>query len=275
MNYPKNFKTTDRFFNPYKFDRGNFTLKGLINSSKTYSDFMGRFELATSQFIDICKLLGIKDSDLFEYSTYGKILYKEDAIYTERCIRRYGCGYDMEKTYYNIYIVVNQFASLALNKVAEYVVLNRFPFLKKYTINVKRFKDDINEIASLNLNTKVSSLDSIVLFHNELTIADLIRLFTDSDYKDSSYDKSLVCVYENGRIFITLPTANNSALYIEYKDLANKDIESILKRHVFSIPYYDENGEQIKGKWFEGEQKDAPYFDCEMVNDILSNIKDS
>ena len=114
-------------------------------------------------------------------------------------------------------------------------------------------------------------MDDLVLFENNITIADLYKLCRNKEYKNSYYNKSLVKVYENGHIFIELP--NKGSLFLMYSDLVNKDIVSILKRHVFSIPYYNENGEQIKGKWFEGNQEDAPYFDCEMVKDVLLRIR--
>ena len=58
------------------------------------------------------------------------------------------------------------------------------------------------------------------------------------------------------------------SLYLKIEDFLNKDWDAVEKRHVFSILLYDENGEQIKGKWFKGEQKDAPYFNCDLVNEL-------
>ena len=40
---------------------------------------------------------------------------------------------------------------------------------------------------------------------------------------------------------------------------------AIENRNIFSICLYDENDKLIKGKWFKGKQKDAPYFDNEKV----------
>ena len=35
-----------------------------------------------------------------------------------------------------------------------------------------------------------------------------------------------------------------------------------------SIFYIDENGEQIKGKWFSGKQSDSPYFNQPLVKEV-------
>lgn len=273
--FPKNFKIADRNFNPYRFELGNdYSLEYLLNNFDSYKEFMQRFGISTRKFMLICKKLSIPVSDLFEYSTYGGVgygvLFKVNAIYTEKWVASYGCGRYVT-TYHNIYIVPNEFRSLALHKVAEYVALDKFPFLRAYTKYVKRFNDNINTLGNISLNTEVSKLDDFVLVENDITIADLYKLCKHKEYKDSYYHKSLVKVYENGHIFIELP--NNGSLFLMYSDLVNKDIVSILNRNVFSIPYYDEKGNQIPKKWFEGKQEDAPYFDCDMVKDILLRIR--
>lgn len=276
IHFPKNFRITDRNFNPYRFELGgDYSLEYLLSNFDSYKEFMQRFGISVRKFMLICKKLSIPASDLFEYSTCGAggygVLFKENAIYTEKWVSS-AWGGRMVKTYYNIYIVPNQFRSLALDKIAEYVVLDKFPFLRAYTKYVKRFNDDVKELFSnISLKTEISKLDDSVLFENNITIADLYKLCRNKDYKDSYCHKSLVKVYENGHIFIELP--NKGSLFLMYSDLVNKDVVSILNRNVFSIPYYDEKGNQIPKKWFEGKQEDAPYFDCEMVKDVLLRIR--
>lgn len=273
IHFPKNFRITDRNFNPYRFELGDdYSLEYLLSNFDSYKEFMQRFGISTRKFMLICKKLLIPASDLFEYSAFGGygVLFKEKAIYTEKWVSSYYGG-KMVKTYYDIYIVPNQFKSLALNKVAEYITFDKFRFLLGYTKCVKRFNDNINMLDNISLNTEVSKLDDMALFENNITIADLYKLCKDKDYKNSYYKKSLVKVYEDGHIFIELP--NKGSLFLMYNDLVSKDVVSILNRYVFSIPYYDENGNQIPNKWFEGKQGDAPYFDCDMVNDILLRIR--
>lgn len=271
IHFPKNFKITDRDFNPYRFELGNdYSLEYLLNNF--YKEFMQRFGISTHKFMLICKKLSIPVSDLFEYSAFGGygVLFKANAIYTEKWVSSYYGG-KYVTTYYDIYIVPNEFRSLALDKIAEYVALDKFPFLRGYTKYVKRFNDEISRLDNITLNTNVSKLDDLVLFENNITIADLYKLCKYKNYKDSFYHKSLVKVYENGNIFIELP--NKGSLFLMYSDLVNKDVISILNRNVFSIPYYDEKGNQIPQKWFEGKQEDAPYFDCDMVKDVLLRIR--
>ena len=57
-----------------------------------------------------------------------------------------------------------------------------------------------------------------------------------------------------------------------FEDLLNKDWKSIMEKHVFSICLYDENGEIIHNKWYEGKQKDAPYFNNELVNRFKNDL---
>ena len=276
IHFPKNFKITDRNFNPYRFELGgDYSLEYLLSNFDSYKEFMQRFGISVRKFMLICKKLSIPASDLFEYSACGggeySVLFKEKGIYTEKWVYSRGCG-NIVKTYHNIYIVPNQFRSLALDKIAEYVALDKFPFLRAYTKYVKRFNDDVKELLNnISLKTEVSKLDDVALFENNITIADLYKLCRNKDYKDSYCHKSLVKVYENGHIFIELP--NKGSLFLMYSDLVNKDVVSILNRHVFSIPYYDEKGNQIPKKWFEGKQEDAPYFDCDMVKDVLLRIR--
>lgn len=273
IHFPKNFKITDRNFNPYRFELGgDYSLEYLLSNFDSYKEFMQRFGISVRKFMLICKKLSIPASDLFEYSAFGGygVLFKEKGIYTEKWVSSYYGG-KMVKTYHNIYIVPNQFRSLALDKIAEYVVLDKFPFLRAYTKYVKRFNGEISRLDNITLNTNVSKLDDVALFENGITIADLYKLCKDKEYKDSYYHKSLVKVYENGHIFIELP--NKGTLFLMYSDLVNKDVVSILNRNVFSIPYYDEKGNQIPKKWFEGKQEDAPYFDCDMVKDVLLRIR--
>lgn len=273
IHFPKNFKITDRNFNPYRFELGgDYSLEYLLSNFDSYKEFMQRFGISVRKFMLICKKLSIPVSDLFEYSAFGGygVLFKEKGIYTEKWVSSYYGG-KYVTTYYDIYIVPNQFRSLALDKIAEYVALDKFPFLRAYTKYVKRFNDNINTLDNISLNTEVRKLDSMALFENNITIVDLYKLCRNKEYKDSYYHKSLVKVYENGNIFIELP--NKGSLFLTYNDLVNKDVVSILNRNVFSIPYYDEKGNQIPKKWFKGKQEDAPYFDCDMVKDVLLRIR--
>lgn len=268
MSLPKNFRVADKEFKPYGVkDLGQHNLAELLDTFPTFKEFTQRFKISSRKLMIICKKLSIRLNDLFEYSTWGEALYKKNAIYTEKWVSG-----SMVKTYYDIYIIPNQFVSLSLNKVAEYIVFAKFPFLSGYTKCVKRFNDDVKELLNgISLKTEVNKLDDFVLLENNITIADLYKLCKHKEYKDSYYNKSLVNIYENGHIFIELP--NKGSLFLTYNDLVNNDIVSVQNRHVFSIPYYDEKGNQIPKKWFEGKQEDAPYFDCEMVKDILLRIR--
>ena len=62
------------------------------------------------------------------------------------------------------------------------------------------------------------------------------------------------------------------SLYIPTKAFLEKDWEAIKNVKVSGVCLYDDNGELIKGKWFEGKQKDAPYFKYPLVEEFRKKM---
>ena len=236
---------------------------------------MVAFKCTADEIISIVDKLGITDKSLFEYQTYPTpFLVSSSDIYTVKY--DWVCGNRKEvKTFYDVYISASTYVSLALNDIARELMFTRFPYFNEapFVEVEKRFKDNINNLTK-NVNTKLSDIEHDIIFDNDLTIKDLINLYLDEGYKDSVTAKSLVSVYSEGdNIYLKLcGMPKNYSLQIPVKALFEKDWIAIENEHVFSICLYDDNGELIKGKWFEGKQKDAPYFKYPLVEEFRKKM---
>jgi hypothetical protein len=272
---PKNYKYSGAkniTLYPLKLSETHYNRKQLLSEMKTYKEFMERFNCSVDELCEILDKCGIQDNSLFEYTTCAFNDYypiAKDYIFTSNFVNKCG-SWKEEKTYYDIYLCHNQYSSLALNVVAEELIKRRFPFLSlpPFTKIEKRFKDNIKELPS-TINAKVKDIDSSILFDNNLTIGDLIKLYTDDSFADSDIEKPLYNVYADGSVYIEIDESKGGwSVGTTFAELLNKDWKAIEERKVFSICLYDENGEQIKGKWFNGKQKDAPYFNDPLVKEL-------
>ena len=274
----KNFKYTDSHnINVFFVNCAEtpYSRRQLLSEMSTYTKFMELFDCSLDELCEILDAYGVQDKDLFEYTiTKTNYLIATDYIYTTKEIRQ-GYTYREIKTYHNIYLCCNQFASLVLNKVARELVKRRFPYLTlpPFTTMEKRFTENIKDLPK-TLRAKVKDIDHSILFDNDLTIGDLIKLYTEDNYANSEVEKPLFATYSDGSdIFITIDKNKGGwTLGLKFKDLVNKDWKAIEDRHVFSICLYDKRGEQIKGKWFEGKQKDAPYFKYPLVEEFKKKM---
>lgn len=243
----------------------------LLSEFDTFTKFMERFNCSFDELCEILDMYGIQDKDLFEYTiTKTNYLIATDYIYTSK-YERVGWTCREKKTYYNVYLTVNQFASLSLNIVTTEIIKRRFPYLllPPFTSVEKRFKENIKDLPK-TLRAKVRDIDHSIMYDNDLTIGDLIKLYTEENYANSEVEKPLFATYsDGGDIFITIDKDKGGwSLGLTYEMLSKKDWKAIEDRHVFSICLYNEKGEQIKGKWFEGKQKDAPYFNHPLVKEL-------
>ena len=278
MSLPKDFKIVGGYtpkYYEFKISDTNYTRKQLIEGLDRFKTFMVAFKCTADEIISIVDKLGITDKSLFEYQTYPTpFLVSSSDIYTVKY--DWVCGNRKEvKTFYDVYISASTYVSLALNDIARELMFTRFPYFNEapFVEVEKRFKDNINNLTK-NVNTKLSDIEHDIIFDNDLTIKDLINLYLDEGYKDSVTAKSLVSVYSEGdNIYLKLcGMPKNYSLQIPVKALFEKDWIAIENEHVFSICLYDDNGELIKGKWFEGKQKDAPYFKYPLVEEFRKKM---
>jgi len=281
MSLPKDFKIvggyTPRYYE-FKVSDTPYTRKQLIEGLSTFKTFMDAFKCTADEIISIVDKLGITDRSLFEYQIFPTpFLDGEKAIYTSKY--EVVCGSHKEiKTFYDVYISDNTYVSLALNDVARELMFTRFPYFNEapFVEVEKRFKDNINNLPK-NTNTKLSDIEYGIISDNDLTIKDLINLYLDDGYKDSTIVKSLFHIYSNGNplnmFFLQVSKREHEhSLYIPTKAFFEKDWDAVENVKVSGVCLYDDNGELIKGKWFDGKQKDAPYFKYPLVEEFRKKM---
>lgn len=278
MSLPKEFKIVGGYtpkYYEFKVSDTNYTRKQLIEGLDRFKTFMDAFKCTADEIISIVDKLGITDKSLFEYQTYKTpFLVSSNDIYTVKYEWVWGCRKEV-KTFHDVYVSVNTYVSLALNDIARELMFARFPYFNEapFVEVEKRFKDNINNLPK-NTNTKLSDIEHDIIFDNQLTIKDLINLYLDDGYKDSTIVKSLFHIYSEGNMFY-LKVSNREyehSLQIPTKAFFEKDWEAIENVKVSSVCLYDDNGELIKGKWFEGKQKDAPYFKYPLVEEFRKKM---
>ena len=269
---PKDFKAADHNeSSKYYFvdlDKHGLPRKELLN--KFFSEFMNTFITNADEVEEIIKLKGITDRHLFEYTTFDTgYLVKEDAIYTVKYEYVHGTRKET-LTYFNVYVGKNSYADLALNTIAEAIVMRRFPtlFAAPFVTIERRFKESIHDMPK-SINAKISDIDHMVLFDNDLRIKDILDIYRDFSCMDEMAYKPLVDVYASGDMYLTLDNKKASySINFTFNDLFNGAWGSIEEHYMFSICYYDEDGNLIPKKWFNGKQKDAPYFNYPLVEEF-------
>ena len=278
MSLPKDYKVVGGYTPKYyevKASDTPYTRKQLIEGLDRFKTFMDAFKCTADEIISIVDKLGITDKSLFEYPTYKTPFHISSSdIYTVKYDWVWGHRKEV-KTFYDVYISASTYVSLALNNIARELMFTRFPyFMEPPFVEVKkRFKDNINNLPK-NTNTKLSDIEHDIIFDNNLSIKDLINLYLDDGYKDSSTTKSLISIYSDGNMFFLKvgKREHEHSLYVPTKAFLEKDWEAIENVKVSSVCLYDDNGELIKGKWFEGKQKDAPYFKYPLVEEFRKKM---
>ena len=278
MSLPKDFKIVGGYtpkYYEFKVSDTPYTRKQLIEGLSAFKTFMDAFKCTADEIISIVDKLGITDKSLFEYQTYQTpFLVGNSVIYTVKY--DWVCGQRKEiKTFYDVYVSASTYVSLALNEIARELMFARFPYFNEapFVEVEKRFKDNINNLPK-NTNTKLSDIEHGIIFDNDLTIKDLINLYLDDGYKNSTIVKSLFHIYSNGNMFFLQVSKreHEHSLQIPTKAFFEKDWDAIENVKVSGVCLYDDNGELIKGKWFEGKQKDAPYFKYPLVEEFRKKM---
>jgi len=245
----------------------------LLNKFTMFKDFMELHKCSADELCAITYELGIMDKDLFDYTAYkgiNNVLVVEDGVYIDKNVKE-GYNYRMVREYANVYICQNQYASLRLSEVARELIKRRFPFLMKkpFVVRTKRFDETIDNLPQ-NLLTKVSDLDYMMVHKNNLTIGDLIKLYTDPGYKNSLIDKPIWSIYSDSKnmYFDTDGCHDGNSVNVPIDALYNKDWKAVENVKINGVPLHDKDGNRIPKKWFEGLQKDAPYMTSEVAIEL-------
>lgn len=267
----KDFKSNIKGKSFYIFDLSNvpYTMEQLLNGLEPFNKFMHKLNISVKELLELISYLGITDKELFDYTTIKTdFLVGKDAVYTEK-IAKFVLDYKMVKTYHDVYVKTNSYVSLRFSDIACELMLRHFPFLGKepFIRDEKRFKDNIDKLP-VSINTKVKEIDTLMLIDNDITIGDLIKLYTDPSYKDSVIKKPIWKIYSDvDYIYFRIDeNKGGHTVFIKLDDFFNKNWKAVEEQNVFGVCLYDENDNLIKGKWFKGKQKDAPYFKGEIVD---------
>ena len=270
MMYLKNFKSTvsGEYWNDvkdvsnYGFDRRElFERLSFEDAAKTVGMSLDDFE----QYVkDNC----IADRDLFEFSVFAhnSVLIKERGLYTE--------GYDkvakkMVRSYYDVYITKNTYLSVAVNRHLADWTVRRFPFLgsEMFTKTDYKFPESIRKAWPMKFADSIgNAVHGLDIECDSITVEDFVNIHMREDYVNVKVTKPNFSCYATGSIFIPTGTGEHHTLYLTYTDLTNKDWKAVEERTVFSIPNgTDKYGKPIR---FDGKQKDAPYFNSPVVEEV-------
>lgn len=273
----KSNKASSRNYIIFDLSKVPYTREELLNGFSVFKEFMTKWQCDVKTMCKAIDELSILDSHLFDFCTWANngFLVEENVYYSVSCNK--STNYNKVKKYYNVYVKPYSYASLALNNIAEYIVRSRFPELFKgnFLKVEKRFDERIHKLPS-STSAKLSDINSLMAYENDLTIQDIIDIYTAKDREKAMNEMIAtprIKIYADGFIALTVDEKHDYALCFTIEDLYNKDWEKIEKKHVFSILLYDKYDNLIKGKWYKGEQKNAPYFNCPLVKELEKFFK--
>lgn len=262
-----NFKSTVKGHNFILFDikKSNHDFIELINGFSTFTEFMERFHVSAKwieeQFINNNR---IDMNDLFDYSIIKtNFLVEKNGVYYERCKIIEGKPFT-KKEYYDVYVGVSRFASLTLNVLAGMAMRKHYPkmFEKPFTKTVEFDQS----ILDLTMDTNVVKWCNSNLESKRYTFGDIFKLVNDVKEGVNGKEVSQFTIYADGSVFI--PINGDYSAYFNASDFFNKDWDSVLNRHIFSVP----NEHQTKeNKWYKGKQGD--YFAFKN-SELIKKIKE-
>lgn len=248
----------------------------LLGMFPIFKEFVELYKCSIDTLCAMTYNLGMLDKTLFEYTTYecngNNVLVAEKGVYYYKKV--YGCyntKYVIE--YKNVYIRPNTYVNLRLAEIAKELIKESFPLFTQspFVRRTRRFDETISKLPR-NQKVKANDLDTMVLLNNNITIEDLVKLYTDPGYKNSWIQKPVWSIYSDYKnIFFDITGKNDGhSVIIPVKALFEKDWKAVEEFPVQSICLYDENDKIIPKKWFKGFQKDAPY----MSTDIAKALKE-
>jgi hypothetical protein len=206
-------------------------------------------------------------TELFSYTTnrFGKLV-AERGIYTKNWVRHYGGG-DYVTTFYDVYVCENQYFSLQIPKIVEWIITEYYPFCAIF--------EDATPYEGIEFDEKMR-LDDFErkYWEKHLTLGDVINIFKNPNMVKKQLRYKL---YGNcDLIFLPITIQNlhghkyDISLYIPREAIVKKDWSFVENQRLYSIIKPNANAELGKDKnnWFDGKQKDNPYWDYEIVKNI-------
>lgn len=281
MIYNENIKHTDNkvtFFDSHNIaNRWNVDLlneKNLLPSVVKLANDWGVEYANIIAFIKANNLL----KDCFMYSLYGgehSRMVAENSVYSEKRKWSYG-SYTIQKTYYNVYIKENTYIHLMFPKIIEYIITTYYPKFAIYE-DIPRFDKQIK----IKPNTSIEDIEREYK-DCKLTALDIVKLLDNPNYSVEKVKKLKYHIYgDSDVIFYPLTSMlihghkYDISLYIPREAIVKDDWSLVENKRIFSIikPTANELLGKDKDNWFEGLQKDSPYFNHEDVERVKKCFK--
>lgn len=278
MSMPNDFKHVNRkdgFYIANNIEKYGLSLDNAFQVLSTFEEIAKTFNVTIEKVVQIVKDMRIDNRHLFEYSTYkgnNNILIGEKLVYTEKQVRinnRYKC----ETMYYDVYLKEHTYISCYLVNIISRLFQELFPEISEnnvFSTLCRRFPEELK--GKINAYTNVRDLPSF-----DLSCQDIADLINKPEVIDEMVSKSLIHFYDAKSFFyLSLPKITlygkeyEQSLQIPYEALMTKNWSLVENVKVFSIIKYDAN-EKLgadANNWFEGLQKDAPFFNHPMVNEF-------
>lgn len=216
--------------------------------------------------------------DCFMYSLYGREhsrMVAERGVYSEKKEWHYG-NYTITKIYHNVYIRENSYIHLMFPKIIEHIITTYYPKFAIYE-DVPRFDKQIK----IKPNTSITEIKR-EYGEYDLTALDIVKLLDNPNYSTETVKKLKYKIYSDGNI-IYYPITSliihghkyNISLYIPREAIINDDWSIVENHKIISIikPNANELLGRDKNNWFEGLQKDSPYFNHKEVETIKKKFK--
>ena len=266
------------FFNSY-----NIAKRWKVNFIKEKNLLPSVVKLANDWGVEYEKIIAFIKSnnlvkDCFMYSLYGgehSRMVAENGVYSEKREWSNGCCY-INKTYHNVYIKENTYIHLMFSKIIEHIITTYYPKFAIYE-DVPRFDKQI----------KIKPQTSITEIEREyrdckLTALDIVKLLDNPKYSVETVKKLKYNIYSDGNIiyypitsFMIHGHKYDISLYIPKDAIINDDWSIVENQRIFSVikPNANELLGKDKNNWFEGLQKDSPYFNHKEVAKVKKLFK--
>lgn len=219
------------------------------------------------------------EKELFRYTLYGgrtsSKKVAEKAVYEEKVRWCYGRR-SVEKVYHDVYVTESEFIHLIFPKIIEYIIINVYPQFAIYK-SKSRFENEIK------ISPEMTIAEIERDYHNcKLTAKDIVELLNSSTYSTEQVKTLAYNIYSDGEdIYYPLPSVMvqghkyDMSLSIPREAIINNDWSIVEEKYVFSIikPDADESLGRNPNNWYQGKQKDSPYFNTDEVAKIKSLFK--
>ena len=231
----------------------------------TLVNFAKMWNVEFKDIIDIVVSLDLHNN-LFMWSPYGcgsRLIHKNGRVWYEN---KWVGGYLTRVPHYeDMFVREDTYMHLILSKVGEVIISRFYPH---FDIRVNQ------EICKINKDTYVADIASKI--NSKMTIGELADLLKnpnpkiiESQTRYNIYGGNYDTIYLPLRTILVQGHEYKYSLYIPIQAIVNKDWSLIENWRVSSI--IKPNANKLLGcdhdNWFSGLQKDAPYFNDELVNE--------